>query len=53
MERSVNRVELKGRVGQDAKILKVENGGTAAMFTLATNEIIKVTTLKNNISTPN
>ena len=41
MERSVNRVELKGRVGQDAKILKVENGGTAARFTLATNEIIK------------
>ena len=41
MERSVNKVELKGRVGHDAKILKVENGGTAARFTLATNEIIK------------
>ena len=41
MERSVNKVVLKGRVGHDAKILKVENGGTAARFTLATNEIIK------------
>lgn len=41
MERSVNKVELKGRVGHDARILKVENGGTAARFTLATNEIIK------------
>ena len=41
MERSLNRVELKGRVGQDAKILKMENGGTAARFALATNEIIR------------
>ncbi|MBO5406046.1 MAG: single-stranded DNA-binding protein [Bacteroidales bacterium] len=41
MDRSLNRVELKGRVGQDARILKVENGGIAARFTLATNELIK------------
>ena len=41
MDRSLNRVELKGRVGHDAKILRVENGGAVARFTLATNELIK------------
>ena len=41
MDKSVNKVELRGRVGQDARILKVENGGMAARFTLATNEIVK------------
>ncbi len=41
MEKSLNRVELKGRVGQDARILKTDNGGIAARFTLATNELIK------------
>lgn len=41
MDRSLNRVELKGRVGQDARILKVDNGGMAARFTLATNELIR------------
>lgn len=41
MDRSMNRVELKGRVGHDARILRTENGGVAARFTLATNEIIK------------
>lgn len=41
MEKSINRVELKGRVGQDARILKIENGGTAARFTLATNELAR------------
>jgi len=41
MDRSLNKVELKGRVGQDARILRTENGSVAARFTLATNEIIK------------
>lgn len=41
MEKSLNKVELKGRVGQDARIVKIENGGVAARFTIATNEIIK------------
>lgn len=41
MDKSLNRVELRGRVGQDARILKVENGGTAARFTLATNELVR------------
>jgi single-strand DNA-binding protein len=41
MDRSLNKVELRGRVGQDAKIIKTENGVMAARFTLATNEIIR------------
>jgi single-strand DNA-binding protein len=41
MDKSLNKVELRGRVGQDAKILKTENGVMAARFTLATNEIIR------------
>ena len=41
MDKSINKVELRGRVGQDARILKTENGVMAARFTLATNEIIK------------
>ena len=41
MEKSVNRVELKGRVGQDARIIRLENGGMVARFTLATNELVK------------
>ena len=41
MDKSVNKVELKGRVGQDARIIRNENGIMAARFTLATNEIIR------------
>ena len=41
MDKSLNRVELRGRVGHDARILRIENGGVAARFTLATNEIIR------------
>ena len=41
MDKSVNKVELKGRVGQDARIIRNENGTMAARFNLATNEIIK------------
>lgn len=41
MEKSLNRAELRGRIGHDAKILKTDNGGTVARFTLATNELVK------------
>ena len=41
MEKSLNRAELRGRIGHDAKILKTDNGGMAARFTLATNELVK------------
>ena len=41
MEKSLNRAELRGRIGQDAKIIRTENGGMAARFTLATNELVK------------
>lgn len=40
MEKSVNKVELKGRVGQEPKILKVDQG-VVIRFTLATNEVFK------------
>lgn len=40
MEKSVNRVELKGRVGQEPKILRVDQG-VVIRFTLATNEVFK------------
>ncbi len=41
MEKSVNRVELKGNVGQEPKIMKVENGGSVIRFSLATHEMFK------------
>jgi len=41
MEKSMNKVLLKGRVGQDARILRTENGSVAARFTLATNEMLR------------
>ena len=40
MEKSVNKVELKGRVGQEPKILKVEQG-VVIRFTMATNELFR------------
>ena len=40
MEKSVNKVELKGRVGQEPKILKVDQG-VVIRFTLATNEVFR------------
>lgn len=40
MERSVNRIELKGNVGQDAKITKVGES-VLARFRVATNERFK------------
>lgn len=41
MEKSVNKVELKGNVGQDPKIVNVEGGGIMAKFSLATHESYK------------
>ena len=38
MEKSLNRVELKGNVGQDPKIVKMEGGGSVVRFSLATHE---------------
>ena len=41
MEKSLNRVELKGNVGQDPKIVKMEGGGSVVRFSLATHETFK------------
>ena len=41
MEKSLNRVELRGRIGQDARILRTDNGRMVARFTVATNELVK------------
>ena len=41
MEQSVNRVELKGNVGQEPKIMRVENGGSVVRFSWATHETFK------------
>lgn len=40
MDRSINRIELRGRVGQDARISKVGES-YVARFSIATNETIK------------
>ncbi len=40
MERSVNRIELRGNVGQDARVTVVGNN-TVARFNMATNEVFK------------
>lgn len=41
MEKSLNKVELKGNVGQEPKIMRVENGGSVIRFSLATHETFK------------
>lgn len=41
MEKSINKVELKGNVGQEPRILNVENGGSVIRFSLATHETYK------------
>ncbi len=41
MQKSLNKVEIKGNVGNDPKITSVESGGVLARFTVATNETIK------------
>ena len=38
MEKSLNRVELKGNVGADPKIFVMEEGASVARFSMATNE---------------
>ena len=38
MEKSLNKVELRGHVGQDPKIITLDNGSQLTRFTLATNE---------------
>ncbi len=40
MDRSFNRIELRGNAGQDARITKV-GGNTVARFNVATNETYK------------
>lgn len=41
MEKSLNKVELKGRVGQEPRIFNSESGGMVVRFNLATNELTK------------
>ena len=41
MEKSLNRVELKGNVGFDPKITTLEDGGLVMRLSLATNETFK------------
>ena len=41
MEKSMNKVELKGNVGQDPKVVNTESGGTVIRFSLATHETYK------------
>lgn len=41
MQKSLNKVELKGNVGVNPKITKIENGGVIVKFSLATNDTVK------------
>ena len=41
MEKSLNKVELKGNVGHDTRVTITENGGKVIRFSLATTEIVK------------
>lgn len=41
MQKSLNKVELRGHAGQDPRITQTENGGVVIRFTLATNEVYK------------
>jgi len=41
MEKFVNRVELRGNVGFDPKIIQLEDGGVVMKLSLATNESYK------------
>jgi single-strand DNA-binding protein len=41
MEKSLNKVELKGNVGFDPRINNLEEGGTVMRLSLATNESYK------------
>ena len=41
MERSLNRVELKGNVGFDPKVTQLDEGNQVVRFSMATNERYK------------
>lgn len=41
MQKSLNKVELRGHVGQDPKVTTVESGGAVIRFSLATNEVYR------------
>ncbi len=41
MERTLNRVELRGNVGADPKVTNLEGGVSVVRFTLATHESFK------------
>jgi single-strand DNA-binding protein len=41
MENWVNKVELRGNVGFDPKLISLEDGGSFIRFSLATNETFK------------
>lgn len=41
MQKSLNKVELRGHVGQEPKMTQTANGGIVIRFTLATNEVYK------------
>lgn len=41
MERTLNRVELRGNVGSEPKITTLESGATVVRFSLATHETFK------------
>ena len=41
MERTLNKVELRGVVGADPKILELDNGAKVIRFSIATHETFK------------
>ena len=41
MERTLNKVELRGNVGADPKVTELEGGVTVIRFSLATHEVFK------------
>ncbi|MBQ6311619.1 MAG: single-stranded DNA-binding protein [Bacteroidales bacterium] len=41
MEKTLNKVELKGRVGADPKVTEMEGGVSLIRFSLATHEVFK------------
>lgn len=41
MERTLNRVELRGNVGADPKVTELEGGVKVIRFSLATHEVFK------------
>ncbi len=41
MDRTLNRIELRGNIGADPKITQMENGANVVRFSLATHETFK------------